>query len=73
LSTGNSIYVIDSVPASIAGNISIDADCVSIVANGNAIGNTVLNFSGDKYISSNGRTNIRIAGFDATTHRLEIL
>ncbi len=66
----NTIYVIDDVPTAINGNISIDNDCVALVANGNASGNTLLNFAGGKYLYSN-RNAIRIAWFD-TTHRLEI-
>ncbi len=67
----NTIYVIDEVPAYIDGNITVDNNCVALVANVDAAGNTVLNFSWWAYVSSMGHNKIMIAWFDAT-HRLEI-
>lgn len=57
----NTIYVIDDVPASINGIITIGNECVAVVANGDAIGNTVLNFSGDNNIQSVGKNRIKIS------------
>ncbi len=65
------IFVIDSVPSFVTANLSIDSNCVSLVANGDAIGNTILNLKWWSYITSVGYSNIIIAGFDAS-HKLEI-
>ena len=63
----NSIYVFDAGNYTIpAGNITLNGNCISMVANGDTPGNVVLNFAGGGYISSNGFSNLMIAGFDAT-------
>lgn len=66
------IFVIDSFPTEITANITITSDCVALVANADATGKTVLNFSWDAYLYNNGSNNIMVAGVDNDTHRLEI-
>gem|GEM_PF-4136600 len=65
--SANTIYVFEAGNYSIpVGNITLNGDCITMVANGDTPGNVVFNFAGGGYITSNGFNNLMIAGFDAT-------
>lgn len=61
----NTIYVFEAGTYTISSNITLNGNCVSMVTNGDTAGNVVFNFTNGGYITSNGFSNLLIAGFDA--------